>query len=316
MTNYSDGARTPLFARERGRVLAEALPWLKESTGKTIVIKYGGAAMVDEGLRRQVTDDIVLLKLLGVRPVLVHGGGGAVSAAMAERGLPVEFRDGIRVTTPAAMDTVREVLVGTVNSELVSAINVHGALAVGLSGMDANTMVARPVSEELGRVGTITHVNADYLRKLLDDDYIPVLSSVASDACGGCLNVNADVAAGEVAAAVGAHKVIFLTDVDGVYEDFSDKSSFIARMTLDEARGLVSSGDLSNGMIPKVSACVRALEEGVPRAHVINGTRQHALLIEVLTDEGVGTMVYVPDDRPEAASQVAPLEGLAAHLSE
>lgn len=316
--DYTNDMRTPRYAQEQGRILMETLPWLKEATGKTVVIKYGGAAMVDDGLRRQVTDDIVMLKLLGVRPVLVHGGGNAVSAAMSQAGLPVRFVDGMRVTTPEAMHVVREVLVGTVNSELVSSINVHGALAVGLSGMDGNTVMAEQVSPELGRVGRVTGVNADYLRKLIDDDYIPVLSSVAADGCGGCLNVNADVVAGEVAAALGAHKLVYITDVDGIYEDISDKTTLIARMTLEEASALAASGSLSKGMIPKLGSCLHALEAGVPRAHVINGTRPHSLLVEVLTDQGVGTMVYRDEEAnpPRSDFEIAPLEGLAAHLGD
>jgi acetylglutamate kinase len=314
---YTQDMRTPRYAQERARTLVEALPWLKSAAGKTVVIKYGGAAMVDDDLRRQVMDDIVLIKLLGVRPVLVHGGGKAVSAAMRDAGLPVEFKDGMRVTTPAAMDVVRQVLGGAVNSGLVSAINVHGALAVGLSGMDANTVHAEPVSAELGRVGRVTQVNADYLARLLDDDYIPVLSSIATDGRGGCLNVNADIVAGATASALGAHKLVYITDVDGIYEDMSDKTTLILRMTVDEADGLLASGVLSAGMIPKVRSIVGALRDGVPRAHIINGTRPHSLLLEMLTDEGIGTMVMREPgegcDRDDDAA--AAVGALAEHLT-
>lgn len=315
MTNYAFERRTPRFAMEQGRLLAEALPWLKDCAGKTLVIKYGGAAMVDATLQRQVIDDVVLLKLLGIKPILVHGGGNAVSTAMRAQGLAVEFRDGLRVTTPEAMEVVRDVLVGKVNSEIVSAMNKHGALAVGLSGMDANTMVGKPLSDELGKTGMVTSVNADYLHKLLDDDYIPVLSSVASDGCGACLNVNADVVAGEVACAIGAHKLVFLTDVDGIYEDINDKSSFIAHMTLAEARARLEGDGLTKGMLPKLSSIVRALEGGVPRAHVINGTVEHSLLIEILTDHGIGTMISRGDEEKPSGFTTAPLQGIATHLS-
>ncbi|MCH3967489.1 MAG: acetylglutamate kinase [Atopobiaceae bacterium] len=293
---YTQDIRTPRYAQERARTLVEALPWLKSAAGKTLVIKYGGAAMVDDELRREVMEDIVLLKYLGVRPLLVHGGGKAVSAAMEAAGIPVEFKDGMRVTTPEAMAIVREVLSGTVNSGLVTSMNVHGALAVGLSGMDANVIMAEPISAELGRVGRVTSVNADYLMRLLDADYIPVLSSIASDGRGGCLNVNADVVAGAVAEAVGAHKLVYITDVDGVYEDFSDKGSLIARMTADEAEALAGTGSLSKGMIPKIDSCVSAIRAGVSRCHIINGTRPHSLLLEMLTDEGIGTMVTSEQD--------------------
>lgn len=314
--DYTNDMRTPRYAQEQGRVLMETLPWIKEVTGKTVVIKYGGAAMVDPALRSQVTDDIVMLKLLGVRPVLVHGGGKAVSNAMKKAGLPVEFRDGIRVTSEEAMHIVREVLVGTVNSEIVSAINVHGALAVGLSGMDGNTVVAKQVSPELGRVGSVERVNSDYLRKLMDDDYIPVLSSVASDGEGGCLNVNADVVAGEVAAALGAHKVVYITDVDGIFEDITDKTTLISRISLSSARAMLTSGELSSGMIPKLTSCVQALSAGVPRAHVINGLRPHTLLVELLTNNGVGTMVFRDGDSlpPRSGFEMAAIDGLASHL--
>jgi len=265
----------------------------------------------------QVMNDVVLLKLLGARPVLVHGGGKAVSAAMKQAGIPVEFKDGMRVTTPEAMEIVRQVLVGTVNATLVQAINVHGALAVGLSGMDANTVVGEPMSEELGRVGKVTKVNAEYLLDLLASERIPVLSSIASDGQGGCLNVNADIVAGEVAAGIGAHKLIYITDVDGIYEDFSDKSTLISSMTVEEAQGLLDSGDFDKGMIPKVGSSVRALSAGVPRAHVINGIRQHSLLTEVLTDSGVGTMIYRDDHKRTSKDFTpAPLAPLAERLTE
>ncbi|MCI1665991.1 MAG: acetylglutamate kinase [Atopobiaceae bacterium] len=314
---YTTDMRTPRYAQERARVLVEALPWLKEASGKTVVIKYGGAAMVDAELKRQVMDDLVLLKLLGIRPVLVHGGGKAVSRAMEAAGLPVEFKDGMRVTSPKAMDVVREVLGGSVNSGLVSAVNVHGALAVGLSGMDANTVMAEQISSDLGRVGRVTQVNADYLTRLIEADYIPVLSSIATDGRGGCLNVNADVVAGEVASAVGAHKLVYITDVDGIYEDFSDKTTLIARLTDGEAERLMEAGDLSEGMIPKVSSMVKAIRSGVPRAHIVNGTRPHSVLLEMLTDEGIGTMMtpehdYGPERVDDSAAQIG---ALAEHLN-
>jgi acetylglutamate kinase len=235
---------------------------------------------------------VVLLKLMGARPVLVHGGGKALSRAMELRQIPVEFKDGLRVTTPEAMEVVREVLAGSVNTKLVMAVNAHGALAVGTCGVDANTLVGSPVSPDYGRVGTVEKVNVEYLRSILDAERIPVLSSIASDGQGGSLNVNADVVAGEVAAAMGAHKIVFLTDVDGIYEDFDDKSTLISNMTLEEARDLVNSGVLSTGMIPKVKSCIRALDAGVYRTHVINGTTHHALLLELLTDSGIGTVIH------------------------
>lgn len=216
------------------QLLFEALPWIKNLTGKTVVIKYGGAAMVDEQLRRDVMSDIVLLKIIGMRPVIVHGGGKAINEALSHYDIPVEFKNGQRVTTPATMDIVREVLGGKVNQELVAALNHHGNLAVGVSGSDAGTLIAEPLDPELGRVGKVTHVNTDYIERLLDSEYIPVIATVAAGEDGGFFNINADTAAGAVAAALHAHKAIFLTDVDGLYKDFSDKDSLISNLTLDE----------------------------------------------------------------------------------
>jgi acetylglutamate kinase len=278
--------------KETAQLLAEALPWIKNITGKTVVIKYGGAAMVDPQLRADVMSDIVLLKLMGVNPVLVHGGGTAISTVMKKFDLPVEFRNGLRVTTDEAMDVVKMVLVGQVNQELVTAMNKHGNLAVGLSGSDGGTVMACQEDPELGRVGRVTSVSADLIEALIEDGYIPVIASVAMGEDGGYYNVNADHVAGEIAAAIGAQKAIFLTDVDGIYEDFDDKSTLISNMTLEEAKNMVASGVLSTGMIPKLKSCITALEKGVYRTHVINGTTHHALILELLTDAGIGTVVH------------------------
>ena len=241
------------------QLLFEALPWIKNLTGKTVVIKYGGAAMVDEQLRRDVMSDIVLLKIIGMRPVIVHGGGKAINEALSHYDIPVEFKNGQRVTTPATMDIVREVLGGKVNQELVAALNHHGNLAVGVSGSDAGTLIAEPLDPELGRVGKVTHVNTDYIERLLDSEYIPVIATVAAGEDGGFFNINADTAAGAVAAALHAHKVIFLTDVDGLYKDFSDKDSLISNLTLDEVNEMLYGGEVDKGMIPKLRAAVDAL---------------------------------------------------------
>lgn len=304
--------------RETARVIARALPWIKAITGKTVVIKYGGSAMVNEELRSQVMSDIVLLKIMGVNPVIIHGGGTAISSVMDRFGLPVEFRKGLRVTTEEAMDVVKMVLVGQVNQELVRAMNSHGNLAVGVSGSDAGTVVAEQSDPALGRVGTVTRINADYINALVDDGYIPVIASVALGDDGGYFNVNADLVAGAIAGAIGAQKVIFLTDVDGVYLDFSDKSTLISNMTLEEAKGLVESGKLSSGMIPKITACTNALDQGVFRAHIVNGTQPHSLLLELLTDEGAGTLVYRTDctDKHEEHSLGSVASKLVENLDE
>lgn len=295
-------------------VLADALPWIKNITGKTIVIKYGGAAMVDEKLRADLMSDIVLLKIVGVNPVIVHGGGKAISRAMDSANLPVEFKDGQRVTTPEAMKVVRTVLAGQVNQELVEALNRHGNFAVGLSGADAGTLIAEQSSPALGRVGRITRVNRELIDDLVASAYIPVIASVALGEDGGFYNVNADMAAGNVAAEIGAHKAIFLTDVDGLYRDFEDKDSLISNLTLEEARNMVARGEISTGMIPKLKSCIMALEAGVLRAHIINGTTPHALLLELLTSAGVGTVIHSTEEAYKFDNH--PLGKFAAKLAE
>lgn len=319
---YARDSRTSLSSEETAQLLFEALPWIKNLTGKTVVIKYGGAAMVDERLRADVMGDIVLLKIMGMKPVIVHGGGKDINAALKRNDIPVEFRDGQRVTSDDAMELVREVLVGKVNGQLVAAVNHHGDLAVGVSGADAGTIVAEQLAPELGRVGRITRINGDYLNSLVENDYIPVVATVGVGEDGGFFNINADVAAGHIAAALGAHKVIFLTDVDGLYEDFSDKDSLISNLTMEEARSMVNAGVIDSGMIPKLESCITALEGGVFRAHIINGTTPHSLLLELLTDAGVGTVIhsshvaYEHDRHPVPAMASHALGAFAARLSE
>lgn len=295
-----------------GEVLTEAMPWIKHVTGQTVVIKYGGAAMVDAELRAKVMADIVLLKIIGVNPVIVHGGGKAISAAMEREGIEVEFVQGMRVTTDEAMSVVRRVLTGEVNQELVEAMNQHGNMAVGISGADAGVIVAEAASPELGRVGRITRINPALVEDLVSADYIPIIASVAIGEDNGCYNVNADVAAGYLAAAIGAHKVIFLSDIDGYYLDYPDPDSLVSSMTLDEARQIAEEGANTGGMIPKLESCVRALEEGVSRAHIVNGTTPHALLLELLTNNGIGTMVT--GRRAPAGFDAAPLGNFATKL--
>ena len=293
---YAKETRLRGVSTKTAEVITDALPWIKNITGKTIVIKYGGSAMVDERLRAAVMSDIVLLKIVGVNPVIVHGGGKAISAAMAQANLPVEFKNGQRVTTPAAMDVVRTVLTGQVNTELVAALNEHGNFAVGVSGADAGVIVAEQADPDLGRVGRITRINRALLDDLVEGDYIPVIATVALGEDGGFYNVNADVAAGRIAAAIGAHKVMFLTDVDGLYEDFEDKDSLISNMSLAECKAMVAAGQVSTGMIPKLNSCIQALEDGVFRTHIINGTTPHAILLELLTSAGVGTTMHSTEE--------------------
>ncbi len=310
---YNNEARPEGVSIITGEVLSEAMPWIKNVTGETIVIKYGGSAMEDAQLRAAVMADILLLRIIGVNVVIVHGGGKAISAVMKRFDLPVEFVDGQRVTTDEAMELVRMVLIGQVNQELVEAMNEHGNMAVGISGTDAGVIVAEQADPRLGRVGTITRINNALIEDLVAADYIPVIATVAIGEDGGSYNINADVAAGHVAAAIGAHKVIFLTDVDGLYENYPDQDTLISRMDVEEARAMIKEGAISTGMIPKLRSCVYALDAGVKRAHIINGTQPHALLLELLTDQGVGTMVTRPsEDIPSSA----PITNFAAKLIE
>lgn len=288
---------------DKAAILMESLPWIKRAWGRTVVIKYGGAAMTDESLRHGVAADIVLMKLVGINPVIVHGGGPEITAYMERLGMPVEFVDGLRVTSPEAMELVKMVLVGKVNGDLVSAINAHGRIAVGIAGDDGNLIRATQKDERLGRVGEVTAIDTTIITNLIEDGFVPVIASVGAGDDGGSFNINADLVAGEVAAALGAEKVIFLTDVDGLYADFDDKGSLISALTFAEAETMLASGSLAKGMIPKVGACVHALRRGVERAHILNGTIAHALLLEVYTDEGIGTMITgesaslgLPDD--------------------
>jgi acetylglutamate kinase len=303
------------IASRRAEILVEALPWIKSTTGKTVVIKYGGAAMTSEELRDAVVSDIVLMKLVGLNPIIVHGGGKDISRMCEALDIPVEFKNGMRVTSDTTMEVVKMVLLGKVNSELVDAINAHGHLAVGISGADAHVMKATQLDAELGRVGSITEIDTTLIEDLIAADYIPVIASVASGEDGRAYNVNADVAAGAIAAAIGAQKIIFLTDVDGLYENFEDKDTLISSMTLSEAEELVDSNRLSKGMIPKITACTEALSAGVAQAHILNGTSPHAMLLEMFTDAGIGTMITNDEDRSDPDFVEFPITNLASKIA-
>lgn len=287
----------------KAKTLTEALPWIKRTWGSTIVIKYGGAAMTDPGLRENVASDIVLMKLVGINPVIVHGGGPEITAYMHRFNLPVEFHDGLRVTSDEAMEIVKMVLVGKVNKELVAAINTHGRLAVGIAGDDANLIRATQRSERLGRVGEVTEIDITLITNLVDDGFIPVVATVAVGDDGGSFNVNADSVAGRLAVELSADKVIFLTDVNGLYADPNDEHSLISTLSIEQAEEMVAKKQIAGGMAPKVTACVQALRGGVKRAHILNGKVLHALLLEVYTEEGVGTMI-TPAEEPWLAEGV------------
>ncbi|GAV31593.1 acetylglutamate kinase [Coriobacteriaceae bacterium EMTCatB1] len=276
---------------DKALTLTEALPWIKRTWGRTVVIKYGGSAMTDPKMRASIAEDVVLMKLVGVNPVIVHGGGPDITAYMQRLGMPVEFRDGLRVTPPEAMEVVKMVLVGKNNKDIVSDINSHGRYAVGISGDDGNLIRARQLDPALGMVGEVTGIDTTVVDNLIGDGFIPVIATVGAGEDGASYNINADTAAGEIASALGAEKIIFLTDVDGLYADFHDKGSLISALSLAKAQAMLAAGEVEKGMLPKVQACVRALEGGVARAHILNGTTPHALLLEVYTDAGVGTMI-------------------------
>ena len=276
-------------AAGKAELLCEALPWINKMSGKTFVIKYGGSAMEDPELCRQVVADIEMLKLMGVRIVLVHGGGKAINAMLKRLDVPVKFKDGLRVTDDETMEAVQEVLVGHVNQQLVWALNAYGHNAVGISGADGKTLKAEPVAPDLGRVGRIREVDTSLINTILDDGYIPVVATVG---CGpdGFYNINADVAADKIAEAMGADKLIYLTDVDGLFRDFSDEDSLVAQLTRTETHELLESGTLDGGMIPKIRSVAEALDAGVSEVVILNGTYPHSLLLEIFTDAGCGTM--------------------------
>nr|WP_281387142.1 acetylglutamate kinase [Jiangella mangrovi] len=269
---------------------------MKRFHGKIVVVKYGGNAMIDDDLKRAFADDIVFLRLAGLKPVVVHGGGPQITAMLDRLGIASEFRGGLRVTTPEAMDVVRMVLVGQVSREIVGLMNAHGPLAVGLSGEDAGLFTAERQSAiidgepvDIGLVGDVAQVNADAVRDLIDAGRIPVVSSVAPDADGVVHNVNADTAAAALAVELGAEKLVVLTDVEGLYRNYPVDTEIVQEITAGELTTLLPS--LSSGMIPKMQACLRAVEGGVPEATIIDGRVPNSLLLEVFTDEGVGTMV-------------------------
>ncbi|MFI6735783.1 acetylglutamate kinase [Nonomuraea sp. NPDC050451] len=285
-----------LSAQAKAESLIEALPWLTRFHGATVVIKYGGNAMTDEGLKAGFAEDVVFLQHAGLRPVVVHGGGPQISSALARLGIESTFTAGLRVTTPEAMEVVRMVLVGQVNRDIVGLVNRHGPFAVGMSGEDAHLFTAvrkhaivdgEPV--DIGQVGEIIKVDPGAVRALIDNGRIPVVSSVARGDDGQIYNVNADTAAAALAVALEAQKLIVLTDVEGLYANWPDDTDVIDQLNADELETLMPT--LSSGMVPKMEACLTAVQGGVPQAHVLDGRVSHSLLLEIFTNEGIGTMV-------------------------
>ncbi|MDI2029639.1 acetylglutamate kinase [Saccharopolyspora sp. TS4A08] len=293
----SDTSDRLATAAEKASVLVEALPWLQRFNGATVVIKYGGNAMIDDELKAAFAQDMVFLRLAGLRPVVVHGGGPQITSMLDRLGMEGEFRGGLRVTSPETMDVVRMVLVGQVGRELVGLINQNGPYAVGMSGEDARLFTAARRTAtvdgeavDVGLVGDVVDVNADAVLDLINAGRIPVVSTVAPDVDGVVHNVNADTAAGALAVALGAEKLVVLTDVEGLYTDWPDKSSLVDRLDVDQLAEMLPK--LASGMVPKMEACLRAVRGGVPRAHVIDGRLAHSVLLEVFTSAGVGTMVF------------------------
>jgi acetylglutamate kinase len=278
-------------AHEKASVLAEALPYIRRFWAKVVVIKYGGNAIEDPAALEGFAQDIVLMRSVGMRPVVIHGGGPQIGELMGRLGKVPEFRDGLRVTDAETLDIARMVLVGRVNRDIVSAINVHAPLAVGLSGEDAGLISATQRSPELGFVGDVDGVNAGILHKLLAQDLIPVVATIGSDDEGQAYNINADTAAGAIAESLQAEKLVYLTDIEGLRADVDDAASLITQIAADELETMVTSGALTGGMIPKVRSCLSAVRGGVARAHILDGRLGHALLLEIFTPEGVGTMV-------------------------
>jgi len=276
---------------QRAEVLTAALPYIKNYTGKLVVIKYGGNAMINEQLKQQVMEDIVLLWLIGVKVVLIHGGGPEISQTMKKLGKESQFINGLRVTDKETIDIVQMVLAGKVNKDLVNLLQTKQGHAIGLSGLDGGILEAKIKNEQLGFVGEITKVRTQPITDILEKNYIPVISTIASDRQGNTYNINGDTAAASIAGALGAERLIMMTDIAGILRDKDDPSTLIPCVTVSEAKKLYEDGIISGGMIPKVDCCIEALEKGVKNVTIMDGRIPHSILMELLTDEGAGTMV-------------------------
>ena len=276
---------------QRAEVLTQALPYIKKYTGKVLVVKYGGNAMINEQLKQQVMEDIVLLWLIGVKVVLVHGGGPEISELMDKLGKKAEFVDGLRVTDKETMDIVQMVLAGKVNKTLVTLLESKGGKAMGISGMDGRLIEAKTKNKKLGYVGSITKINIQPVVDLIENGYIPVISTVGCDKKGNTYNINGDTAAAHIAGALGAESLIMMTDIAGILRDKDDPSTLIPEITISDADNLKQEGIISGGMIPKVECCVEAINKGVKKVFIMDGRVPHSILMETLTDEGAGTMV-------------------------
>ena len=281
---------------EKANILTEALPYIQKLAGKTVVIKYGGNAMLDESITQTILQDITLLKYVGVNPIVVHGGGPEINTMLNKLGIESSFHNGLRITDAATMEVVQMVLTGKINKDLVSQLNALGGKAIGLSGKDAGliTAVKKPPTADgvdLGYVGEVTGINTKLLSTLVQDEYIPVIAPVGADENGNSYNINADTVAGEIAARLQAEKLLFLTDIDGIYADYRDPSTLMSVIRIQQIYEMIQDGRITSGMIPKVKGCIKSIECGVKRTHILNGTIPHPLILEIFTDAGIGTMV-------------------------
>lgn len=280
---------------DKAKTLIEALPYIRSFNGKTVVIKYGGNAMVNEDLKKSVIKDIALMKLVGMCPVIVHGGGPEINTLLGRLNIKTEFVNGLRVTDNDTMEAVEMVLSGKVNKEIVTNIQQQGLNAVGISGKDGNIITAKPKNKDLGYTGEIKTINTHLIKTLIENDFIPVIAPVGKDNKGNTYNINADYAASAIAGALEAEKLVFLTDVEGVLKDVKDASSIVSYMTVSESQKLIKDGVISGGMIPKVECCIDGVKKGVQTVHILDGRVEHSLLLEIFTDQGIGTMIQRED---------------------
>lgn len=281
----------------KAKILIEALPYIKDFYGKIVVVKYGGSAMENDELKDLVIQDIVLMKLVGMKPVIVHGGGNAISSMMKRLGKETQFIDGLRVTDRETAEIAEMVLSGSINKRIVQTIQNHGVQAVGINGKDANTFIAeknRPEGKDVGFVGKIVKTNEGLVRSLIDDDFIPVIAPIGTDTAGNTYNINADYAASAIAGALKAKKLVFLTDVEGIMRDVKDPKSIIRRLTSEDALNHIGKGVISGGMIPKAQCCIDGINKGVEQVHILDGRIEHSILLEIFTNKGIGTML-IPD---------------------
>lgn len=299
MSDKVGGLKMTDITIEKAKVLIEALPYIRAFNGNIVVVKYGGSAMLDPEINQSIVQDIVLLKLVGLKPVIVHGGGPEINNMLDKVGIKSEFVEGLRVTTKETVEVVEMVLAGKVNKSIVSMINDQGGKAVGITGKDGRLLEATKINKgyvDLGYVGEIAKVNTEIITTLIDNDFIPVISPIGADDQGNTYNINADYAAVAIAGALKAEKLVFLTDVEGVLKDKNDPNSLISYLSTKQAKKYIEKGVIAGGMIPKVECCMKALYKGVSMVHILDGRLQHALILEIYTEKGIGTMIYEKED--------------------